>query len=258
MTLSPDLFGFRIIELEETGSTNSYLKQLCISREVEAFTVVTTESQTAGRGQRGNFWESEPGKNLTFSLLIRPGFLPAGKQFLISQIISLSIKEELDCYERGFSIKWPNDIYWNDCKICGILIENNLSGSQISESILGAGINLNQKHFKSSAPNPISLTQITGLEYDRKQFLTNVLRRLKSYYEELRNGHPENITANYHQSLYRKNGFHAYEDQEGKFKAEIIRTDPDGMLVLRDTESKIRNYAFKEVVFIPDRQPING
>lgn len=252
MKHSPELPGFRIIGLEEAGSTNSCLKQLCLEREVEEFTVITVENQTAGRGQRGNYWESEPGKNLTFSLLVRPGFLEAREQFLISQIVSLSIKEELDRFGDGFTVKWPNDIYWNDLKICGILIENNLSGREISESIIGAGVNLNQHSFSSPAPNPVSLVRITGREHSRREFLNNVLVRFADYYRELREGNRTQITEAYDRSLYRRHGYHAYEDSKGPFRAAVAGVNPDGILLLRDTEGAIRNYAFKEVAFIPD------
>ena len=252
MKRSPEQSGFRIIGLKEAGSTNSCLKQLCREREVEEFTVLTVENQTAGRGQRGNCWESEPGKNLTFSLLVRPVFLEAREQFLISQIISLSIKEELDRFGEGFTVKWPNDIYWNDLKICGILIENNLSGTVISESIIGACVNLNQHCFSSPAPNPVSLAGITGREHSRGEFLNNILVRFADYYRELRDGNRRQITAAYDRSLYRRCGFHAYEDSNGRFRAAITGVNPDGVLVLRDTEGVSRRYAFKEVAFVSD------
>lgn len=248
----PDRSAFRVIELEETGSTNSYLKQLSLDGEIAEFTVVTTEGQTAGRGQRGNYWESEPGKNLTFSLLVRPVFLEAREQFRISQIVSLSIKEELDRHATGFSIKWPNDIYWNDRKICGILIENSLSGTVISECIIGAGINLNQRRFESPAPNPVSLVQITGREQSRREFLDGVLKRIETYYEALKTGNCEAVIGAYIRALYRRRGFHPYEDSRGKFRAEIIGVNPDGTLLLGDEEGGVRNYAFKEVAFLPD------
>lgn len=248
----PDHNFFSIVELKETDSTNSYLKRLCEEERADEFTVVTTECQRAGKGQRGNSWESETGSNLTFSMLIRPVFLPAKEQFLISQIISLSIKEELDRYESGFSIKWPNDIYWKERKIAGILIENNLTGSNLSECIIGAGVNINQQKFLSPAPNPVSLTQITGKYYDRTNILRNILQRFAGYYEELKNRNTGNIADRYHAALFRKEGFHPYADRDGTFIARILRTEPGGFLVLRDTDGRERNYAFKEVSFLPE------
>jgi len=128
------------------------------------FTTVIAERQTAGKGQRGNSWESEDCRNITFSFVLYPTFIEARRQFILSQIVSLSIKEELDQWTEGISIKWPNDIYWNDKKICGILIENDLSGHHIGRSISGIGVNINQDVFRSNAPNPISLKRSVRLQ----------------------------------------------------------------------------------------------
>ena len=149
MMPSPDMsFSVPLIHISETNSTNSYLQTLCAKQQgVAAFTTVVADFQTSGRGQRGNSWESEPKKNLLFSFVLFPDFLEARRQFLISQIVSLAIKEELDSYADDFSIKWPNDIYWKDKKICGMLIENDLMGRNISQSISGIGINVNQEAF---------------------------------------------------------------------------------------------------------------
>ena len=155
------------IHLNETHSTNSYLRELIMrEKEQPEGTVVITDYQTAGRGQKGNSWESERGKNLTFSILLHPNHIPPGKQFILSQLISIAIVGVLKEYDRHFTIKWPNDIYWKEKKIAGMLIEVDLTGSSLSNAIIGIGININQRHFKSDAPNPVSLTQITGKEHN--------------------------------------------------------------------------------------------
>ena len=155
----PDTFPFPLVALDETASTNQYLSQLCnqLQESVAELTTVTAEFQTAGKGQRGNTWEAEEGKNLLFSFVLYPSFLEARRQFILSQIVSLAIKEELSRWSDEITIKWPNDIYWKDKKICGILIENDLSGHHIRRSIAGIGININQEVFNSDAPNPVSL-----------------------------------------------------------------------------------------------------
>ena len=135
MMLSPDTFPVSLIHINETNSTNNYLQSLCSEQKVEELTVIVADFQTSGRGQRGNSWESDPGKNLLFSTVIFPEFLEARRQFLISQIISLAIKEELDTYTSDISIKWPNDIYWKEKKICGMLIENDLMGRNMFFSV---------------------------------------------------------------------------------------------------------------------------
>ena len=152
----------RIIRLDETNSTNNYLRELLAGDALPEGSLVIADFQTAGKGQVGNSWESEARKNLMFSLLLYPDFLPANRQFLISQIASLSVKETLDGYIDSVTVKWPNDIYWKDRKICGMLIENDLSGQHLYCSVIGIGLNINQEVFRSNAPNPVSLTQITG------------------------------------------------------------------------------------------------
>ena len=165
----PETFPYPMIALEETDSTNRYISQLCneLQESVAELTTVTAEFQTAGKGQRGNTWEAERGKNLLFSFVLYPTFLEARRQFILSQIVSLSIKEELDRWSDEITIKWPNDIYWRDKKICGILIENDLSGHFIGRSISGIGININQNEFHSDAPNPVSQKQNTGQQHER-------------------------------------------------------------------------------------------
>lgn len=187
--MKPNLETFRypLIALEETDSTNQYISQLCnnLKEDVAELTTVTAEFQTSGKGQRGNTWEAEKGKNLLFSFVLYPTFLEARRQFILSQMVSLAIKEELSRWSDDITIKWPNDIYWKDKKICGILIENEIAGHHIERSIAGIGININQETFHSDAPNPVSLKQITGREHDRHEILAHILRRVEIYYKGL-------------------------------------------------------------------------
>ncbi|EJW92691.1 biotin-[acetyl-CoA-carboxylase] ligase, partial [gut metagenome] len=168
--------------MDETNSTNSLIRQMMSDGMMPEGSVVVANFQTAGRGQVGNVWESEAGKNLLFSMVIYPSFMSANRQFLISQIAALSVKETLDQYTDGISVKWPNDIYWRDKKICGMLIENDLSGHDLSDSIIGVGINVNQEAFHSDAPNPVSLLQIIDREVDCDEILESFRRRFYNYY----------------------------------------------------------------------------
>ena len=250
MMRSPKRFPVPLVHINETNSTNNYLQALCARQQTEEFTTVVADFQTSGRGQRGNSWEAEPDKNLLFSFVIFPVFLEARQQFLISQIVSLAIKEELDTYTTDISIKWPNDIYWKDKKICGMLIENDLMGRNISQSIAGIGININQEEFFSPAPNPVSLKQITGQTYELSGILAGVMQRIIEYYSLLQKGEHTYITHRYQKALFRKEGMHKYSDANGEFIARTIEVEADGHLVLQDDTGKIRRYVFKEVQHI--------
>lgn len=241
-----------MIHLTETDSTINHLSRLSSTGPVEELTVVRADFQTAGKGQRGNSWESESRKNLLFSILFYPTFLEIRNQFLLSKLVALAVKEALDPYAEGFSIKWPNDIYWKNRKICGMLIENDLIGSTLQKSIAGIGINVNQQVFHSNAPNPVSLWQITQREHSVSELLEEVTKRIHSYYAMLQKGEAKEISRRYHDSLYRKEGYHLYRDASGEFRARIREVEPAGFLVLEDQEGEERRYAFKEVGYVDE------
>ena len=202
--------------LEETTSTNSYLDEWCNRHpDTPELTCVFTSYQSAGRGQRGNHWESEAGANLLFSFVVFPEFLEVRRQFLLSQITALALQEVLSEYAGHIRIKWPNDIYWNDSKLCGTLIENDLTGTCISRSISGTGVNVNQEIFLSDAPNPVSLHQITGRKYDCRKLLAQLMEKISGYYRDLKAGRTDEIAARYHAALYRREGFYPYSDKTG-------------------------------------------
>ena len=238
------------INLESTRSTNSYLAD--IASDSKHGTVVSTIEQTAGRGQRGNTWEAEPGKNLTFSMLLRPENIDARQQFAISEIVSIAITTSLQKYitDKKVSIKWPNDIYVDDMKICGILIENSLMGNKINYSIAGIGINVNQQKFLSDAPNPISLYNIINKETPLSTLLDEICCEIL----QLMNLHNDAVSLaklhdTYIQLLWRNDGFYPYQDTatNERFDARIIDVAPTGLLSLQDTQNLTRTYAFKEV-----------
>lgn len=242
-------FPVPLFKVERTNSTNSYLRDFFRKEPPKAFTTVVADYQTTGRGQRGNSWESEDGRNLLFSFVLFPTFLEARRQFLLSQIIALSIKEVLDTYTSGITIKWPNDIYWQERKICGMLIENELQGNFLCQTIAGIGININQQKFYSSAPNPVSLWQITNKDYDCLDILAQIMKRIQEYYTLLLHGSVAALTTRYQNALFRRRGIYPYADSSGRFLAQIVRVEPEGALVLRDTAGKERKYLFKEVQY---------
>ncbi|WP_455628487.1 biotin--[acetyl-CoA-carboxylase] ligase [Parabacteroides chinchillae] len=240
----------QIIRLEEASSTNHYLRGLLARGPLPEGSVVVTENQTAGRGQIGNVWESEPGKNLTFSLVLYPDCIPANRQFLISQIAALSVKETLEAYIGDVTVKWPNDIYWKDKKICGMLIENDLSGHNMYCSVIGIGINVNQKVFRSNAPNPVSLWQIVGEETDKEAILNRFLHIFYNYYLWLLQEKQDEIRSLYRKSLYRGDGFFSFADEHGIFEASVYDIELTGHLILRLHNGDLRRYAFKEVSYV--------
>lgn len=239
----------RIIYLEETDSTNRYLKDISFESDAD-ITVVWTTYQTAGKGQGGHKWESERGKNLLFSVLLHPINVPVRRQFILSMAIALAVKNALADYSSDFSVKWPNDIYWNDKKICGILIENSISASGFKYCILGPGIDVNQKEFYSDAPNPVSLFHILKEETDIRSLLDSVISKLTIYLESIYRGEYLNVRDEYLASLYRRNGIYPYKDNNGNFQAHIKDVTDDGYLVLQNTEGLIKEYAFKEVEYL--------
>ena len=249
----PKNIDLPVERIKETPSTNSYLAQLCKEGRAKEFHTVITDNQTAGRGQRGYSWESSPGKNLTFSTVLFPTALEAKKQFYLSMIVAFAVVDALSYYTDGFSIKWPNDIYWKNKKIAGILIENELEGKYITQSIIGIGLNVNQEEFLSSAPNPISLFQIIGIPIDREEIFYKILHGIMGSYiflEKQSNLAASSIRTLYLQNLYRKDGFYPYRNVNETFMAEIQDIEPDGHLILKDEKGNSHRYAFKEVEFI--------
>ncbi len=239
-----------IIHIRETDSTNNYLKELLLTQNVEEGTVVCADFQSAGKGQRGNGWESETSKNILFSIVLFPDFLKAGEQFILSQIVSLAVANCLQEYTGGISIKWPNDIYWNQKKICGILLENTILDDNIGHSVAGIGININQENFRSDAPNPISLKQITNKEYNLEEILKTVVDNILLYYQQIKIGNADSLVKQYKESLFRKDGYHLYNDRESNFLARIQDVDSSGILILKTKEGEERHFAFKEVKYI--------
>ena len=249
----PKKIDIALEKLKETTSTNDYLAHLCKESKAKEFYTVIAESQTKGKGQRGNSWESEAGKNLTFSTVLYPTALEANKQFCLSMLAALACHEALDNYIDGFSIKWPNDIYWKDKKIGGILIENELEGKYIVQTIIGIGLNINQETFYSDAPNPVSLKQILGVEVKLQEVLMKVVHGIIGGYRQLETNFDvtlQAISTLYRKHLYRREGLFPYRDAQGEFMAEYQDVELDGHLILKDEQGTLRRYAFKEVNFI--------
>lgn len=239
--------------LASIGSTNTYLTGLQGGDPEYDCEVAVSDYQTAGRGQRGNTWESQPGKNLLFSILAHPLQVEVSRQFVISQAIALSVCESLDRFlgpELGahVRIKWPNDIYWKDFKMAGILIEHTVMGSRIEHTVAGVGLDVNQPVFESDAPNPISMSTVAGHEFDRQEILADIVERFAAFMEQPFVG--SGTDAKYKARMYRSTGFYEYQDVNGSFMARISGVEPDGCLVLETSNGELRTYEFKQVRFV--------
>ncbi len=242
----------QIKTLEEVDSTNSYLMREASGLENPL--MVMARTQTAGRGQRGNSWESEPGKNLTFSLLVRPESFPAISQFSISEATALAVKDFLSLHGIDAKVKWANDIYVGDRKICGILIQHSLSGFKIGHSVLGIGINVNQTEFLSDAPNPVSMKQVTGTTYNLEQLAMQIgdciENRIGKIYDE---SDRDRLHNEFKQNLWRGDGkLYPFADTAtGEyFEAAIAEVDAHGPMTLRLADGSSRTYSFKEISFL--------
>ena len=232
-----------IIHLTDISSTNDYLLSLKSQEDI----VAVSDYQTHGKGMGTNRWESEPGKNLLFSILIHPTWIPVNQQYLLSMAEAIALCDTLRELTDDITIKWPNDIYWKEKKISGTRIDVNLSGGILTDMVIGTGINVNQTEFLSDAPNPVSLKQITEKDYDRDALLNDILERFQPLQLMLKDGGTEEIVRLYHERLYRKEGMHGYKDANGTFMAAIDYVEPSGILHLTLEDGTKREYMFKEV-----------
>ena len=223
-----------------TNSTNTLLKELLARGEWpndEKF--IYAGYQTAGRGQTGNGWESEEGKNLLCSIPLPP----AKNIYFLNIAVSVAIIRLLN---EQLTIKWPNDIYWRDKKLAGILLENAIIGSEVMYVIAGIGLNVNQEEFVSDAPNPVSLKQITGKEYDLDQLMKDLYKAVNTVLNESE----DVIWSEYKSHLYRRDGFWPFEDINGGFEARIVDVLPSGEIVLENQQGTKRIYHFKQVRYV--------
>ena len=256
---TPAHMDCKLIHIDETDSTNRYCKD-CVLLHPKENLLVATDYQTAGKGCGTNHWESERDQNLLFSLLWHPDGLKAGRQFYISMAVSQALKSVVSRYCRDeVKVKWPNDIYVGDRKICGILIENQLKGDSIKQSIIGIGLNVNQTRFVSDAPNPVSLAQLTGQELDREQLLRELAQSLGHHLDMLGSASAEHaLYEDYLDSLYRvhKDCLYRFPDgTERECRLEVVYED--GRMALSwqtekesQTDRQVGIFAFKEVQFV--------
>ena len=242
----------RIIRLDSVGSTNIYAAELANQGNLPEGSVVIANAQTEGRGHDTNTWESEPGKNLTFSMILYPRFLPPGRQFILTKVVALGVRaavSQLLPYNT-IAIKWPNDIYIDDRKVAGILIQHSIMGSGIDNTIVGIGLNVNQLKFGSNAPNPVSLQMISGQVFDLNEVLGLLCANIDKYYELLRSRYFGLLDKAYLEYFYRINTVSRFRTGEREFEAKITGVSTYGQLVMETSEGEFLKFSMKEVEFV--------
>ena len=240
--------GKNLVYVPQCHSTNTLAAELGQKVETPEGTVVITDHQIAGRGQRGNTWEAQPGKNLTFSLILKPDFLAAKDQFQLNEAISVGIARYIASFvAHKVAIKWPNDILVRDRKVCGILIENHLNSESIGCSIVGIGLNINQQSF--AVPNAESIGMITGKEYQLRSEFEVLLYELEVCYLDLKKGKQVELENKYLDLLYRKDEIHLFTARDEIFEGIICGVNEEGKLRI-NVGGIERVFGAKEVAFL--------
>ena len=252
MLSSPLFMGARRFHFDEIDSTNAWLQAAGRAEQYPEGTAVTTDFQVSGRGQQGATWEAEKGKNILVSILVKPSFLPLNRQFLLSMAVALAVQKTVQHFlpVQSVEIKWPNDIYVEERKVCGILIENSLSGEKINSSIIGIGLNVNQP-FDEYQPR-CSMANYAGRELNKDHVLQLLFGKLEQEYLHLRQGKYDDITEEYHAHLYRKGLIAEYWHAQDKrqFSAILEGVSPEGKLMLRLADGAVLSFLNKEVRFL--------
>jgi BirA family biotin operon repressor/biotin-[acetyl-CoA-carboxylase] ligase len=240
--------GKKAFFLPSCHSTNELASALMSNKQPLNGTVVYTDFQSQGKGQRGNRWESEPAKNVLMSVILETGFMEPTNFFNLTIITSLAIHDFLKEYiQQGVKIKWPNDLYYGDKKIAGILIENYIKQNSIEWCILGLGLNINQIQFQE--PNAISMANICGQEFDREEIINLLLQKIEKRYFQLEKGITDTMKREYLDNLYWKGEIHVFQSEGTYFNGKITGIEPSGKLIMKLDEGE-RAFDFKEVSFV--------
>ncbi len=243
--------GQNLITLNEVDSTNSYLKDILTNTKPVEGTVIMAESQYAGRGQQQNKWHSEPRKNLAFSILLNPSFLPVSNQFELTRVVSLGVYDALKpLLGDGLKIKWPNDVYYNDSKLGGILIENLVQGTKIKHSVIGIGLNINQTDFPAWVPNPASVKQILQRDEDKLAILSDICGHIEGWYLKLKGGRADEIHNAYLRILYWLNQPGKFRSNGETFEGTIKNVRDNGLLVVENNLNSELEFSFKQIEFL--------
>ncbi len=239
-----------IIKVDAIASTNTALKDMIKANQLDNFTVLYTNNQTAGRGQVHAKWEAEPFKNLTFSVYIKDLDIDIENQFYLNQVVSIIVSDFIQSkISSKVHVKWPNDILADKKKICGILIENTVSNSKIKHSIIGIGLNVNQEKF-NHAPNPTSLKLLNIRDYDLELLLKELLSLFESSLNRLLSSNKQEIHENYLKQLYQYQKPAMYRSNGEQFMGKILGVSRYGKLQLEKEDEKTYEYEIKEIQFL--------
>ncbi|SDG04545.1 BirA family transcriptional regulator, biotin operon repressor / biotin-[acetyl-CoA-carboxylase] ligase [Pedobacter terrae] len=250
-TFSTLFVGQNLIKLKEVDSTNNFLKKLVSKSEPLAEgTVIMADHQFAGRGQQESVWQTQEGKNISTSIYLKPSFLPLSKQFYLNIAISLAVSEALSCFvPQGIMVKWPNDIYYQEKKLGGILIENTLTGSAFKSSVIGIGLNVNQSEFSESiSGRATSVIQILQREVPLMDIMEKIFIFMEKYYLILRAGKYSILQNNYLVKLYNYQVSALYKHNGEIFEGTIKGVEDNGRLNV-DTRNGLKVFNFKEIEF---------
>jgi len=243
-------FSNKTIRLASIDSTNNYALKLIQKEHIDNGTVIISDYQTEGRGQRLNKWMSEGGLNLTFSIVLFPHWLRPDLQFLLSQLVCLGLADYLSMHIPDVKVKWPNDIYIKDKKVCGILIESAIRGMRLENSIVGIGLNVNQMEFDENAGRGTSMALMTGHRYVLEEVLSAIVKNIEKYYVLASQGNGDKIQKKYFDQLLFAGEMRGYKDENGFFNGKIEKVLPDGRLLIVKEDGTEYLYVFKEIEFI--------
>jgi BirA family transcriptional regulator, biotin operon repressor / biotin---[acetyl-CoA-carboxylase] ligase len=237
-----------IIKLNAIESTNSFLKELILTQFVDNFTIVITGNQTKGKGQVGAVWDSEPGKNLTFSVLVKDVLIESSSVFILNTLVSISIIKALEKFKiKNLAIKWPNDILSDQKKIAGILIENIFKGNNEIVSIVGIGLNINQLYFEN-LPQASSLAILNNKEFEKDLILEEIHNQIKFYCNQFSNNVKKDFWDEYHNYLFKKNIPSVFLDADNhKFMGIIKGVSSFGRLQVMLEDDTIKEFDLKEI-----------
>ena len=242
--------GKEVVFMPECHSTNSFALDRCqqIPAPSEG-TIVITDNQFAGRGQRGNIWNAAPGENLTFSVILKPAFLSMADQFLLNVCSALGVADFLNSEGcKDVRVKWPNDVFIGDKKGCGILVESQIRGNHLLWSVVGIGLNINQQQFGISTATSLSLQ--TGRRFSLDECLSNLVPFIDARYLQLRSGQKGSLVSDYEERLYWAKETRTFEAPDrGSFRGTILGIDSSGRLKVQVGE-EVSMYATKEIVFV--------